>query len=63
MIVRAIDQGVTADQIAKALSLDIAKVRSGLNLLDGVDAEAVDLLKDKPITASSLRLSSCSTTC
>ncbi len=56
MIVRAIDQGVTADQIAKALSLDIAKVRSSLNLLDGIDAEAVELLKDKPITASSLRL-------
>ena len=56
MIVRAIDQGVTADQIAKALSLDIAKVRSSLNLLDGIDAEAIELLKDKPITASSLRL-------
>ena len=56
MIVRAIDQGVTADQIAKALSIDIAKVRSSLNLLDGIDADAVDLLKDKPITAASLRL-------
>ena len=56
MIVRAIDQGVTADQISKALSIDIAKVRSSLNLLDGIDADAVELLKDKPITASSLRL-------
>ncbi len=56
MIVRVIDQGVTADQISKALSIDIAKVRSSLNLLDGIDADAVELLKDKPITASSLRL-------
>lgn len=56
MIVRAIDQGVTADQISKALSIDIAKVRSSLNLLDGIDGDAVELLKDKPITASSLRL-------
>jgi len=56
MIVRAIDQGVTADQISKALSIDIAKVRSSLNLLDGIDTDAVELLKDKPITASSLRL-------
>jgi hypothetical protein len=56
MIVRAIDQGVTADQISKALSIDIAKVRSSLNLLDGIDADAVELLKDKPITAASLRL-------
>jgi hypothetical protein len=56
MIVRAIDQGVTADQIAKALSVDIAKVRASLNLLDGIDAEAVELLKDKPVTATALKL-------
>jgi len=56
MIVRAIEKGVTADQIAKALSVDIAKVKANLNLLDGIDAEVIDLLKDKPITAASLKL-------
>ena len=56
MIVRAIEKGVTADQIAKALSVDIAKVKAKLNLLDGIDAEVIDLLKDKPITAASLKL-------
>jgi hypothetical protein len=56
MIVRAIDQGVTADQIAKALNVDIAKIRASLNLLDGIGAETVELLKDKPITATALRL-------
>jgi hypothetical protein len=55
MIVRAIDQGVTADQISKALDVDIAKVRSSLNLLDGIDPETVEILKDKPITAAALR--------
>lgn len=56
MIVRAIDNGVTQEQVSKALSVDIGKVRSSLNLLNGIDAEAVDLLKDKPITESALRL-------
>ena len=56
MIMRAIEQGVTPEQISKALNVDIAESRSGLNLLDGIDAEAVELLKDKPITAAALRL-------
>lgn len=56
MIVRAIEKGVTADQISKALSVDIAKVRANLNLLDGIDAEVIDLLKEKPITAAALKL-------
>lgn len=56
MIVRAIEKGVTADQIAKALSVNIAKVKSSLDLLDGIDAEAIDLLKEKPITAEALKL-------
>lgn len=56
MIVRAIDNGVTPDQISKALGIDVGKVRSSLNLLDGIDAEAVELLKDKPITATALKL-------
>ncbi|MDP1579575.1 MAG: plasmid partitioning protein RepB C-terminal domain-containing protein [Candidatus Didemnitutus sp.] len=56
MIVRAIEHGVTPEQISKALSVDPSKVRSSLNLLDGIDAEAVELLKEKPITATALKL-------
>jgi len=56
MIVRAIEHGVTPDQISKALSVDVGKVRSSLNLLDGIDEEAVEILKDKAITAAALRL-------
>ena len=56
MIVRAIEHGVTPEQISKALSVDPSKVRASLNLLDGIDTEAVELLKDKPITAAALRL-------
>lgn len=56
MIVRAIEHGVTADQISKALSVDVSKVRASINLLEGIDPEAVEILKDKPITAAALRL-------
>jgi len=56
MILRAVDNGVKPEQIAKALDLDIAKIRGSLNLLDGIHADAVDLLKEKPITAAALRL-------
>lgn len=55
MIMRSIELGVSAEQIAKALDLDVAKIKASLNLLDGIHPEAVELLKDKPITASSLR--------
>lgn len=56
MIVRAIEHGVTPEQISKALGIDVGKIKASVNLLDGIDAEAVDLLKDKPITATALRL-------
>jgi hypothetical protein len=55
MIIRAIELGVSAEQIAKALDVDVAKIKASVNLLDGIHPEAVDLLKDKPITASALR--------
>ena len=56
MILRAVDSGVKPEQIAKALDLDVSKIRASLNLLDGIHADAVDLLKEKPITAGALRL-------
>jgi hypothetical protein len=55
MVMRAIELGVSAEQIAKALDLDVARIKASLNLLDGIHPEAVDLLKDKPITAAALR--------
>jgi ParB-like chromosome segregation protein Spo0J len=57
MIRRAIEQGVTPEAIAKALAIDLPQVLGKVNLLDGIDAEAVNLLKDRPITAKALRLS------
>ena len=56
MIVRAIKQGVTPAQIAKALSVEVSQITASVNLLDGIHPDAVELLKDKPITAVALRL-------
>jgi len=56
MIVRAIERGVTPEQISKALDVDLSRVRTSMRLLDGIEPEAADLLKDKPITAAALRL-------
>ena len=56
MIMRAIEHGVTAAQIAKALDVNVGKIKASMNLLDGIHADAVELLKDKPITAAALRL-------
>lgn len=56
MIMKAIAQGVTPEQIARALDVDADRIRRGMNLLDGVHPDAVEILKDKPITPSALRL-------
>lgn len=56
MITRAIEIGVTPDQISKALSVDVSKIKASINLLEGIDQEVVDILKDKPITATALRM-------
>lgn len=56
MIKRAIAHGVTPEQIAKALDIDVSKITTSLSLLDGIHADAVELLKDKPITPGALRM-------
>lgn len=56
MIMRAIERGVTPEQIAKALAVNIEKIVAGINLLDGIHPDAVELLKDKPIGAHTLHL-------
>ncbi len=56
MVKRAIAQGVTPEQIARALGIKPSNVKAGLNLLDGIHPEAVEYLKDKPISGPALRL-------
>lgn len=47
MICRAIDRGVTAARLAKSLDLDVEHITKKINLLDGICAEAVMLMRDK----------------
>ncbi len=44
------------EQIAKALDIDVSKIRSNFSLLEGIHPDAIELLKDKPITSAALRL-------
>ena len=46
-IVRAIARGVPEQKLAKALSINLSSLRRRTNLLHGICAEAVSLLKDK----------------
>ena len=55
MIMRAIDNGVAEDRIAKALNVDVARIRKQRTMLEGICSEAVELLRDKPVTPNGLR--------
>jgi hypothetical protein len=47
MVVRTISRGVPEHKIAKALSINLSSLRRRTNLLDGICAEAVSVLKDQ----------------
>jgi hypothetical protein len=50
MIVRAIDKGVDPQRIAKALDVDVERVREGERLLEGIAPETVELLKSRMVS-------------
>lgn len=52
MIRRAVERGVTPARLAQALSVDISHIIKKMNLLDGVCAEAAELLKDQQFSAN-----------
>ncbi len=52
MIRRAVERGVTPDRLAKALNVDISNIQKKINLLDGICAEAAELLKDQHFSAN-----------
>lgn len=47
MILKAIKRGVPEDRIARALNINVTSIRQKRLLLDGICAEAADLLKDQ----------------
>jgi len=54
MILKALDGGVTEEEIAKALDIDLRTVISRKKMLEGIHPEAVQILRDKPITERAL---------
>jgi ParB/RepB/Spo0J family partition protein len=56
MIVKAVNSGVKPEKIAAALNLSVGAVKASMSLLDGINAEAADLLKDKSISPKAIRL-------
>jgi len=56
MILKAVDKGVSEDRIAKTLDVDVSLIRRKRNLLNGIDGEAVELLKDKQMSPTALRV-------
>jgi len=55
MILRALEHGVAEERIAATLSVDVRAIRNKRDLLTGICAEAVAMLKDKNVTAKGLR--------
>jgi ParB-like chromosome segregation protein Spo0J len=56
MIMRAVASGVSPEQIANALAVNLDRIRESMNVLNGVHPEAAEKLKDKAITPAALRL-------
>lgn len=56
MILRAIESGVSEERIARALAVDVARIRQKRDLLSGICPEAVEQLRDKRASAFALRL-------
>lgn len=54
MITKAVKSGVSPERIAAALNMKVEDIRARLNLLDGINAEAIELLKDKHISPGAL---------
>lgn len=56
MIMKAVASGVAPARIAAALNIAVKDVKASMTLLDGINVEASDLLKDKGISPKAIRL-------
>ncbi len=55
MIVKALDAGVPADRLARALNLNVTTIRQNRSMLADICAEAIEILKDKQVHQAALR--------
>lgn len=56
MILKAIENGVSEQRIAKTLNVNVGQIRRKVNLLDGICPEAVELLKNKQIAPGAFKV-------
>jgi len=56
MIMKAVQNGVKPEKIAAALNLPLRDVKASMSLLDGINPEAADLLKDKAVSPKAIRM-------
>lgn len=56
MIRRAVERGVSPEKLAKALAVDISQILKKMSLLDGICAEAVELLGDRQFSPELVRV-------
>jgi len=55
MVIKAVNEGVSEERLARALNMDIKKVREKRDLLRGVCPEAVELLRSRDVAAETIR--------
>ena len=55
MLMKALDEGVSEGRLARALNVDIQKLREKKDLLRGICPEAVALLRDRDVGAQAIR--------
>jgi ParB-like chromosome segregation protein Spo0J len=55
MIMKALDAGVPEERLARALNMNPTTIRSSKSLLTDICPEAIEILKDKPVTEAALR--------
>lgn len=55
MLQKALESGVSEERMAKALSLDVRTIRKKRDLLEGICAEAVELLRNRTIRPGAIR--------
>lgn len=56
MIVRALEMGVSAERLAKALNVDIAHIRRLRTMLEGICADVIEIVKDKRLNPRVFRV-------
>jgi len=54
MLTKALNNGVSEERLARALNIDVKRLREKRNLLRGICPEAVDLLQKRDLAASAL---------